>query len=258
MEALLPVLQRYPGLSVVMCSLMFRVVHKMLQNLPVPKVVTQDDFRSWKWKNLSISLVHSSLTGTWAVTCVLLWPEMLHNIHSFYTPISYLLICVSSGYFVQDACDIILTGHARGSWEFLIHHVLVLWCFLYALYTQLYVAGAVVALFVEVNSVTLHLRLMLKLAEAQFSAFYYINKILNLFTYVFFRLSAQFYLTWYIVKNYSWLDHGGYFLITMILMNLMILVYFYRLIRADFFPRNKAHSAQNGTHLNNSKKFLND
>ena len=68
MEALLPVLQRYPGLSVVMCSLMFRVVHKMLQNLPVPKVVTQDDFRSWKWKNLSISLVHSSLTGTWAVT----------------------------------------------------------------------------------------------------------------------------------------------------------------------------------------------
>ncbi len=29
------------------------------------------------------------------------------------------------GYFVQDAGDIILTGHARGSWEFLIHHALV-------------------------------------------------------------------------------------------------------------------------------------
>lgn len=36
------------------------------------------------------------------------------------------------GYFVQDAGDIILTGHARGSWEFLLHHALVrrLWqCF---------------------------------------------------------------------------------------------------------------------------------
>lgn len=31
----------------------------------------------------------------------------------------------SSGYFVHDAADIILTGHARQSWEFLIHHVLV-------------------------------------------------------------------------------------------------------------------------------------
>lgn len=30
-----------------------------------------------------------------------------------------------SGYFVQDASDIILTGHARGSWEFLLHHALV-------------------------------------------------------------------------------------------------------------------------------------
>lgn len=29
------------------------------------------------------------------------------------------------GYFVQDAGDIILTGHARGSWEFLLHHALV-------------------------------------------------------------------------------------------------------------------------------------
>lgn len=129
---------------------------------------------------------------------------------------------------------------------------------MYALYTQLYIAGAVVALFVEVNSVTLHMRLMLKLASAQFSPLYQINKFLNLFTYVFFRLSAQFYLTYYIVKNYSQLDHGGYFLTTMILMNGMILVYFYRLLRADFFPRSKPHLSQNGHHNNNSQKFLTD
>lgn len=68
MEALLPVLQRHPGLSVLVCALLFRVVHRLLQNLPVPKLVQEDDFRSWKWRNLSISLVHSLLTGTWAVT----------------------------------------------------------------------------------------------------------------------------------------------------------------------------------------------
>ncbi|KAF7644703.1 hypothetical protein LDENG_00217320 [Lucifuga dentata] len=134
---------------------------------------------------------------------------MLHNIHSYHTPLSYLLVCVSTGYFVQDAGDIILTGHAKRSWEFLLHHALVIWSFLYALYTQLYIAGAVIALFVEVNNVTLHLRLMLKMANAHSSATYQINKLVNIFTYVTFRLSTQFYLTWYIIHNYSWLDHSG-------------------------------------------------
>ena len=118
-------------------------------------------------------------------------------------------------------------------------------------------AGTVVALFVEVNSVTLHLRLLFKLAGAQSSPMYRINKGLNLFTYVFFRLSAQFYLTWYIIHNYSWLDHGFYLFCTMMMMNIMILIYFYRLLRADFFPRSKAHVVQNGPD-NNNRKFLND
>lgn len=132
----------------------------------------------------------------------------------------------------------------------------VIWCFLYALYTQLYVAGAVIALFVEVNSVTLHLRLLLKLADAQSSTMYHVNKYANLLTYVTFRLSTQFYLTWYIFHNYSWLDHGGYFLISMIVMNIMIMIYFYRLLRADFFSWRKNSVRQNGTY--NSRKFLSD
>ncbi|KAG9351599.1 hypothetical protein AGOR_G00025200 [Albula goreensis] len=253
MEGLLSVMQQRPGLYVAACSVMFRVVHRLLQTLPRPKAVEHDAFRAWKWKNLSVSLVHSLLTGSWAITCMVLWPEMLYKIHSSYTPVSYLLICVSTGYFVQDACDIIFSGYAIGSWEFLLHHVLVIWCFVYALYTRLYIAGAVIALFVEVNSVFLHTRLLLKLAGAQTSPLYTLNKLLNLFTYISFRLGAQFYITWYILHNYSWLDHGGYFLVTMILMNIMILIYFYRLLRADFFPNHKSHPVHNG-----STKFLKD
>ncbi|XP_036380537.1 TLC domain-containing protein 1 [Megalops cyprinoides] len=253
MEGLLSVMQLRPGLFVAASSLMFRVVHRLLQTLPRPKAVESDAFRAWKWKNLSVSLVHSLLTGTLAVTCMVLCPEMLYKIYSTFTPLSYLLICISTGYFIQDACDIILSGYAKGSWEFLLHHSLVIWCFLYALYTRHYVAGAVIALFVEVNSVFLHTRLLLKLAGAQSTPLYTLNKLINLFTYVSFRLSAQFYITWYILHNYSWLDHGGYFLSTMVLMNIMILIYFYRLLRADFFPSRKVHPVQNG-----STKFLKD
>ncbi|XP_031153494.1 TLC domain-containing protein 1 [Sander lucioperca] len=255
MEALVPVLKSHPGPSVLVFSLMFRVIHRLLQRLPVPKVVRQNDLSTWKWKNLSVSVVHSLLTGTWALTCVVLWPEMLSNIHSYNTPLSYLLVCISTGYFVQDAGDIILTGHAKASWEFLVHHVVVISCFLYSLYTELYVAGAVLALFVEVNSVTLHLRLLMKLAGAQFSSMYRINKFVNILTYITFRMGTQAYLTWYLIHNYTWLTNGLFFLVSMIVMDIMILIYFYRLLRADFLPRSKESVGHNGTYNNNSKKF---
>uniref|UniRef100_A0AAV2J3B5 TLC domain-containing protein n=1 Tax=Knipowitschia caucasica TaxID=637954 RepID=A0AAV2J3B5_KNICA len=196
MEALLPVLRGYPLPSVLVIALLFRVVDQFLQKLPVPKLVQQDKFHAWRWRNLSVSMVHSLLTGTWAVTCAVVWPETLQDLHLYHTPLSYLLVCVSTGYFIQDAFDIICSGYARGSWEFLLHHALVLSCFIYSLLTHMYVAGAVVALFVEVNSVTLHLRLLLKLAGAQATALYHINKVTNIITYVIFRLFTQFYLTW--------------------------------------------------------------
>ncbi|XP_061733370.1 TLC domain-containing protein 1 [Nerophis ophidion] len=250
MDSLFLMLKNNPGPSVCLFSLIFRGIHGLLQRLPLPKLVHQDEFRSWKWKNLSVSMVHSLLTGTWALTCAIIWPETLHDLRAFHTPLSYLLVCVSTGYFVQDAADIILTGHGRGSWEFLIHHALVISAFLYALYTQLYVAGAVVALFVEVNSVTLHLRLLLKLAGATSSTLYYINKIVNIFTFITFRLCSQFYLTWYILQNYSWLEHAAFFLFAIMVMNVMILVYFYRLLRSDFFM----HTTQ----VHTSKRFVAD
>lgn len=258
MEVLLPVLKGHPIPSVLVCALLFRAVDQLLQRLPVPKVVQQDKFRAWRWKNLSVSMVHSLLSGAWAVSCSVLWPDTLKDLHLYHTPLSYVLVCVSTGYFFQDACDIIYTGHAKGSWEFLLHHALVLGCFLYTLCTEIYVAGAVVALFVEVNSVTLHLRLLLKLAGAQSTPLYHINKVANILTYVVFRLFTQFYLTWYIIHYYSQLVHAEFFFICMMIMNIMILIYFYRLLRSDFFYQRKSYSTQNGTHNNNSRKFLTD
>ncbi|XP_034025091.1 TLC domain-containing protein 1 [Thalassophryne amazonica] len=256
MDALHPVLQAHTGLLVLLCALIFRVVHRLLCALPAPKLVRQDAFRSWKWRNLSVSIVHSLLTGVWALTCAVIWPETLYKIQTFYTPLSHLLVCVSTGYFIQDASDILMSGYAKGSWEFLLHHALVICCFSYTLYTQQCISGAVMALFVEVNSITLHLRMILKLASAQSSFVYHINKLVNIFTYITFRLGTQFYLTWFLVINFSEIVHAEYLLTGLMMMNVMMLIYFYRLLRADFFQRRKSYVAQNGTF--NTKKFLND
>ncbi|XP_019723854.1 TLC domain-containing protein 1 [Hippocampus comes] len=257
MEALVAALKRHPGPSVVLFAVLFRVVHGLLGKVTPPKVVASDEFQAWKWKNLSLSMVHSTLTGTWAVSSVLLWPETLSDLHFYHTPLSYLLVCISTGYFVHDTADIIGTGNGRRSWEFLIHHALVLSCFLYTLYTQLYVAGAVMVLLVEVNSVTLHLRLLLKMVGATSSAAYRLNKVLNVCTFVAVRLATQFYITWYISANYSKLDHAAFFMACVMAMNVIMLVYLYRLIRSDFLPRaGGPHADRNGTH--NSKKFVTD
>ncbi|XP_026108025.1 calfacilitin-like [Carassius auratus] len=243
--------QKHPALYVLCCSVTFRILHRFLQTVPSPGTVDTDPWRTWKWRNLSVSLIHSLLTGIWAVTCVIQHPVMVHEIHSTYTPSAYMLVVVSSGYFIQDAGDIIFSGYAKASWEFLLHHVMVIWCFLYAVFTHQYVAGAVVALFVEVNSVFLHTRLLLKLAKVAHNSFIYtVNKLLNVLTYMTFRLGAQFYLTWYLIHHYSTLDHALYFLITMMLMNIMILIYFYRLLRTDFFSKRHPH--------NSGRKFAED
>ncbi|CAN9510878.1 unnamed protein product [Ophioblennius macclurei] len=247
MEALVLVLKSHPGPSMLLFSLLFRLISWMLQKLPVPEPVKQDRFRYFKYRNISLSLFHSVLSGTWALTCTSLWPEPLVDLHSFHTPLSYLLVLISSGYFVQDAADIILSGHARGCWESLLHHALVIWCFIYTLYSHLYVEGAVVALFVEVNSVTLHSRMLLKMVGAQGSALFAVLKYANVLTYVTFRLPSQFFLTWYIVHNYGRLHHAGLFLVSMVLSNIMNLVHFYRLLRADFFP--SAHRRNGGAKL---------
>lgn len=259
MEALYDILRAHPGPSVLLSALLFRLISRIQQQqLPVPEMVRQDKFRSWRWRNLSLSLVHSVLTGIWAVTCVVLWPKLMIDLSSYHNPASYLLVCISTGYFVQDACDIILSGHARGSWEFLLHHALVIWCFLYTLYTGVYVAGAVVALLVEVNSVTLHVRMLLKLAGAQSSPAYRLVKFVNLFTFVTFRLLSQSYLTWYIVRNYSRLVHGGWFLASLAVMDVMILIYFYRLLRTDFFSAPGKSKAEKNGRRNGFQRFLDE
>lgn len=179
---------------------------------------------------------------------------MLTDIFAFQSSFSYSLVCFSTGYFLQDVADIILNGQSRASWEFLLHHLLVISTFLYIVLTQRYVAGAVIALFVEVNSIFLHARLLLKLANAQGSLLYHYNKYINVFTYIVFRLSPQFYLTWFMLKSLGALPHAVYINLSLNSVNIMILVYFCRLIRTDFFSKPK-HCLQNG---NNNTKFVDD
>ncbi|KAA0720149.1 Magnesium transporter NIPA4 [Triplophysa tibetana] len=80
MDTWLNHVQKHAALSVLCCSVAFRILHRLLQTVPRPSIVNADPWRSWKWKNLSVSLVHSLLTGTWAVACACnsnLWNDVV-------------------------------------------------------------------------------------------------------------------------------------------------------------------------------------
>ncbi|XP_032902216.1 TLC domain-containing protein 1 [Amblyraja radiata] len=247
------VAQSHPLLAILLSALSFKALRSAVRARGLAPPLT-DPTRAWRWINLHVSLLHSALSGPWALLCVYNAPEMLTDIYAFQSSFSYSLVCFSTGYFIQDVADITLNGQSRASWEFLLHHLLVISTFLYIVLTHRYVAGAVIALFVEVNSIFLHARLLLKLANAQGSLLYHYNKYINVFTYIVFRLSPQFYLTWFMLKSLGVLPHAGYIILSLNAVNIMILVYFCRLIRTDFFSKPK-HCLQNG---NNNTKFVDD
>ncbi|XP_010863265.1 TLC domain-containing protein 1 [Esox lucius] len=239
--------EHWPWRCVCVCSLFFRLLHTALRRLPRPERVCTHPWRNWKWNNLSVSMVHSTVTAVWAHASVAHSPVMLEDMYSASSPLAYLLVCFSTGYFIQDAADILFSGFARASWEFLLHHFLVLFCFLYSIVTRNYVSGVIVALFVEVNSIFLHTRQMMRLAGADTSSYpYSVVRLLNLITYVFFRLGAQFLITRFILLNYTWLEHAHYFLAAIGAMNIMMLVYLWRLVRADFMTRQQPCHHDNG------------
>lgn len=99
-----------------------------------------------------------------------------------------------------------------------------------------FVGGGVLTLLVEVSNIFLTIRMMMKISNAQDLLLYRVNKYINLVMYLLFRLAPQAYLT-YLFLGYAGQRTLGTFLLSILLMlDVMILIYFSRLLRSDFCP----------------------
>lgn len=99
-----------------------------------------------------------------------------------------------------------------------------------------YVGFSVVALLVEINSVFLHLRQMLRMASIAKGTLYRVNSMVNLGTYVVFRINTLAWMTRWLVLNRDNLPLLAYTLgsVGLAIMTVMNIVLFYRLLRSDF------------------------
>ncbi|KAK2882066.1 TLC domain-containing protein 2-like [Channa argus] len=229
------------------CS--FKLLNKFVRLLPTPEPAFT---KAWKWRNISISLAHSSLTGGWAVSCFYLQPQMAEDLISSYSLLSHSLVAVSTGYFIYDFLDLALNRSFRQCWELLLHHIVVIACFGFAVTSRLYLGFAVVSLLVEINSIFLHIRQLLLLSRKRnrssteitapyHSATYSVTSWLNLGTFLVFRVYTVGWMAhWF--AGHSEKTHR-YILILgstgLIVISTMNIAIFYRLLRADIFTNTK-------------------
>lgn len=117
-------------------------------------------------------------------------------------------------------------------------------CFGLSVLSCRYVGFAVVALLVEINSVFLHLRQILRLSGIATGTLYRVNSMTNLGTYVVFRINTLAWMTRWLVLNRDMVPLLAYTLgsVGMAIMTAMNIVLFYRLLRSDFL---KSSSREN-------------
>jgi len=202
----------------------------------------------WKWSNITNSLIHSFITGVGSFTCFIIYPETGDDVVNFYSPLSLFLAAFTNGYFVFDFFDMLWNHRKRSSYELMFHHFAVVSCFSLCVFTQRYLGYGMVALLVEINSIFLHWRQLLLLRNADKTETYYRTiSVLNLGTFVMFRIVTLGWLTRWLIFNHdkipNYVYHAGCFTLTSVMM--MSTVLFFRLLIADYFNKSITGKSSN-------------
>jgi len=215
----------------------FHGASRVSNNLLVPLSAQKTQIQTWKWKNVSVSFLHSLITGIWACIEFYLYPELAADVINEYSRSAHILVSFSIGYFIHDALDMARNNMKKSTYELLVHHTMVILCFGLAVVTRQYLGYAVVALLVEVNSVLLHVRQMLIVQGVPKShRGYRLNALLNAATFVVFRITTLGWMTRWLVVHRDAVPLPAYTLgsvalATLVLMNIVL---FFRILSVDF------------------------
>ena len=134
---------------------------------------------------------------------------MKDDLQRKFTISSHTLVCFSIGYFLYDAVDMVINHRKRSTYELLLHHGLVILCYSVAVISRQFVAFVALSLIVEVNSVFLHARqLFIITSQPKGSLRYKANALLNVVTFLFFRLILLAYMTCWLASQRSTISFG--------------------------------------------------
>ena len=116
---------------------------------------------NWLKQNTLLSFIHSLICSIWIIISVIRAPEMLADPLSHINFFNYALIAFSIGYFFWDFYDCVQNS-TSSTFAILIHHIIVITFFVHILVRTRNIGYGLYALSLEINSVFLHVRRLLR------------------------------------------------------------------------------------------------
>lgn len=239
-------------------TLLFFCSNMLLRYL-APQSVSKDVNLHWKWRNTVNSFMHSCITAVWSCLCILKTPEISQDLVTVHTSSAHTAISVSAGYFIYDLIDLLIGHRKRSSFELVFHHVLVILCFGLAITTYNFLGFCIVGLLVEVNSVFLHARQLMNLQRIhRGTKMYRINSIVNIGTFIVFRIITLGLLMLWVHKSRQKLTAAAYLLgsVALPIILVMNVVLFLRILNTDFLKRSHTSTTISATPTMALKKLL--
>ncbi|VDM43435.1 unnamed protein product [Toxocara canis] len=174
--------------------------------------------KKWRISNEAVSLIHSVVSGSWALYACLVYPQLLEDMVYFSNSFSHYLILLSTGYLVHDLIDLLINERSLRIMELLFHHIIVLIAFATTFITGYFLGVVVCGLLMELNSIFLHSRSLLNLyGVAKTSTAFRIIALLNIITFMLFRMVVSAYLLYWQITT-TWVMFWGYTLVTFVVI----------------------------------------
>lgn len=216
----------------------FRVLHYFVcrfGSLPT-SIASAPPKKIWIYRNIVISFIHACIAAFLSLYSFFDEPAMLTDMIKTWSSTSFILVSMSTGYFLHDFFDM-LVYDARDSIDLLIHHIVVCSAFCIAIFCKMYLGFAVCALLMEVSSVFLHFRrLMCLRGVSKKSLLYQVNGIFLLITFINFRFLTSAWMTNFCIKRHNTLpfSHFLFSVVGMAVMTALNVKLFVALWQADF------------------------
>ncbi|KAG3101906.1 hypothetical protein PI124_g16378 [Phytophthora idaei] len=153
---------------VVSSSLAFAIVRVVVVPRAAAKVKsfpTLSTFSQLLFSNTLVSMLHSALSSLLAISALLTSHSLNGDYVNTVTSGEFLATSVSTGYFAYDLWDYVLKGLYVKSPDIILHHVVVLICYISALTKTAGVPLLSLALACELQSVLMHARKLLTMSN---------------------------------------------------------------------------------------------
>lgn len=116
---------------------------------------------NWPQRNTLISFIHSSLSSIFVVIAIIRAPEIIDDPFSHINRFNYAIAAFSFGYFLWDFIDC-KKNSPLSVFGILVHHIAAIWFLGYVLFYTRILGYALYGLSLEINSVFLHARRLLR------------------------------------------------------------------------------------------------